>query len=147
MKKNIVIIIAVLLAATAIVTAVYLNSREEIGPGQIMISSGSGTTKIDMKTLDLEPVSGTITKKNGETKKIDSTGYRLGDISSLVNITDYSEISVYADDEYSATVSREELEDDANTWLIEDDEGIRLVVLGDTYSGRDVKNVKRIEIR
>ena len=65
----------------------------------------------------------------------------------MVNITDYSEICVYADDEYNATVKRDEPGITDNAWLIEDEEGIRLVVFGDADSKRDVKRVQRIEIR
>ena len=147
MKKRIIIIISVLLAITAVITGIYMISRDKVAPGSILIISDNGKTTVRMEDLTLTPVKGSITNKKGETKEIDAEGYRLTDIPVLTGITGYADITVYADDEYSATVSAEDMSDPDKAWLIKSDESIRLIVFGDSDSKRDVKNVVRIVIR
>jgi len=147
MKKRI-IIAAVLLVLTAIVAVVYLRSRDTVKPGDILIKAPTGDVTVSLESLELSHVSGSITNKKGETKKIDSEGYALSKIPSCAQVADYSELTIYADDEYSAVVTKDELDQSGdNAWLIKDKDSIRLVVFGDSDSKRDVKNVVRIEIK
>ncbi len=146
MKKRIVII-SVLLIITASLVFIYLRSRPSVNAGDILIRSQKGDLTVALKDLDLVDVHGSIKNKKGETKEIDSKGIALSQIPSLAGISDYSELSVFADDEYKAVMSGEELKQPDNAWLImTDDGGIRLVVFNDTDSKRDVKNVVRVEV-
>ncbi len=147
MKKRIIIIISVLLALTAVFTIYHLCTRESVKSGEILVKSSSASTTINTAELQLVEVSGETVNKKGEVKKINAVGYPVSDIPALCNITDYSELTVYSDDEYHADISREELDDHEKAWLISDEGSMRLIVFGDTDSKRNVKNVVRIEIR
>ena len=146
MKKRITVI-SILLFVTIILSFIYLHFRQTVKPGDILIKSEKGEMTVSLSDLSLSHVSGSITNKKGETKKIDSEGYALADLPSLTGINDYSEISVHADDEYSAVLTKDELSSGDKAWLIENDDSIRLVVFDDKDSKRDVKNVVRIEIK
>ena len=70
----------------------------------------------------------------------------LSEIPLLADMSDYSVITLYSDDEYKATITREELESGADAWRIIGEEDIRLYVFTDKDSKRNVKNVVRIAI-
>ncbi len=147
MKKKIIIIISILLVVTAIIASVYAFSRPKIESGSILLTTASGDITINFNELSLSKVEGETVNKKGETKKISTTGYPMSDIPSLAGITEYSELSVFSDDEYHADILKDELAKSDRAWLIREDDSIRLVVFGDSDSKRNVKNVVRIEIR
>lgn len=146
MKKRIIIVLALLLV-TALLCVIYLRGRDNTKSGEILVKTASGDISISLDTLSCSPVNGTITNKKGETKEIDSEGVLLFDIPSLTEDSSWSEMKVYADDEYNAVVSKDETEAAENAWLIKNDGSVRLVVFGDKDSKRDVKNVVQIEIK
>ncbi len=146
MKKKLLIIIPLLLL-TAVLSFIYLRSRDTVNAGDILVKSSAGEMTLTFDNINLSHVSGQITNKKAETKDIDSNGLAISEIPSLAGINDYSGITVYADDEYSAYISAEEASESDKAWLIKNDESIRLVVFGDPDSKRDVKNVVRIEIK
>ena len=147
MKIKIIIIISILLAVTAVIAAVYAFSRTKVENGSILLKTDSGDKTISFSELPLSKVEGETVNKKGETKKISTTGYPVSDIPSLAGITEYSELSVFSDDEYHADISKDELAGSDRAWLIWENDSIRLVVFGDSDSKRNVKNVVRIEIR
>ena len=145
MKKRIAVI-SVLLVLTAILSVIYLRSRDSVKPGSIIVQSKDKSATIQLSDMDMKHVNGTITNKKGETKEIDSEGILLADIPSLLPADDYSRITVISDDEYKADLDRDELGGSVEAWLVQNDGSIRLVVFGDKDSKRDVKNVVRVEI-
>ena len=147
MKKRIIFIISILLAVTAIIASVYAFSRPKIESGSILLTTPSGDITINFSELTLSKVEGETVNKKGETKKISTTGFPVSDIPSLAGITEYSELSVFSDDEYHADILKDELAKSDRAWLVREDDSIRLVVFGDSDSKRNVKNVVRIEIR
>ena len=146
MKKKSLIVIAALLVITAIITCVYLNTRTKTAEGDILLVSSGKEVTIHFNELPLTDVSGETVNKKGETKTIKGKGFPLSGIPSLAGESDYSEMTVYADDEYNASISKDELSGDDNAFLIEDEKGIRMVVFGGP-ADRAVKNVVRIEIK
>ena len=146
MKKKSLIVIAALLVITAITTCVYLNTRTKTSEGDILLVSSGKEVTIHFNELPLTDVSGETVNKKGETKTIKGKGFPLSGIPSLAGESDYSEMTVYADDEYNASISKDELSGDDNAFLIEDEKGIRMVVFGGP-ADRAVKNVVRIEIK
>lgn len=145
MKKRLFIIIPILIL-TGILSFIYLRTRQSVPAGNILIKSPVGETMVDLFALKLSEVKGQITNKKGETKDIDSEGIGLEDIPALAGVSEYTDMTVYADDEYNAVISKDELVP-KNAWLIKNDGSVRLVVFKDTDSKRDVKNVVRIEIK
>ncbi|MBQ6128785.1 MAG: hypothetical protein IJI51_03915 [Lachnospiraceae bacterium] len=145
MKKKSLIVIAALLVITAITTCIYLNSRSKTAEGDILLVSSGKEVTVHFNDLPLTDVSGETINKKGETKTIEGKGFPLSGIPSLAGVSDYSEMTVYADDEYNTSISKEELSGDDNAFLIEDEKGIRMVVFGGP-ADRAVKNVVRIEI-
>ena len=146
MKKKSLIVIAALLVITAIITCVYLNLRSKTAEGDILLVSSGKEVTIHFNELPLTDVSGETVNKKGETKTINGKGFPLSGIPSLAGESDYSEMTVYANDEYNASISKDELSGDDNAFLIEDEKGIRMVVFGGP-ADRAVKNVVRIEIK
>jgi hypothetical protein len=96
---------------------------------------------VDISKLKLTSFSGTTVNGKGDKKDVSGEGIKLADV---INTSDYSEVSVIADDAYSATVKSEDME---NAWLQIEEGEARLIVLGDTDSKRNVKHVVRIEVR
>ena len=144
MKKRIGIA-AILLLFTAVLVFIYLRSRDTVKPGDLLIKSAGGDVAVTFEDLNLTHVTGEITNKKGETKTIESEGIALADIPGLAGVSDYSEISVYA--EYNAVLSKDEALVPDKAWLIKNDDSIRLIVFDDPDAKRDVKNVVRVEIK
>lgn len=145
MKKKGLIAVAALLVITAAVTIAYLCTRTKTAEGDILVRYASSESTIHFNDLPLTDVSGETTNKKGETKTIEGKGYPLLSVPDLVNADGYSKISVYADDEYHADLTSEELAANDNAFLIKDEKGIRFVVFGGP-ADLAVKNVVRIEI-
>ena len=148
MKKRILTVISLLLALTSFCGAIYLGQREHVDTGSILVKAPSDEFTITMNDLPLTKVEGETVNKKGETKKISAAGYELAYFPSLAGVDNYTEISVYSDDEYHADISADELlADISKAWIILEEDVPRLIVFGDTDSKRNVKNVVRIEIK
>ena len=139
--KKIVITIICLLVVTAGIVCFYLAGRDKVASGDLLLRSGENEVTVTLKDQNLSRVTGQMKNKKGEVKNIDSEGLPLSSVPSIIGVSDYSQIVVYA------TVTKGELDAGADAWLITDDDSIRLVVLDDTDSKRNVKNAVRVEIR
>lgn len=144
-KKNlnaiIVIVIIVLLGLTVGAACFFLRDREEVPEHSLVLVSGGKESTVDIDKLELTHFSGTTVNGKGEEKSIDADGIKLSDV---IDVSNYTEASVVADDSYSATVKKEEMD---QAWLEIEEGSARLIVLGDTDSKRNVKNVVRIEVK
>lgn len=146
MKKKLFIIIPILVL-TAVLSVIYLRSRDSVKAGDILIRSSVKEMTVSLDDLEMTNVSGEVRNKKGETKQIDSEGIAISKIPSIAGVSEYTVVSVYADDEYNATLTKEELDVPDKAWLIKTGDGARLIVFDDPDSKRDVKNVVRIEIK
>ncbi len=147
MKKRIIITILILLALTAVISTTYLCTRKTVNKGSLLVGTPSGEVTLSMSDLPLSDVEGETVNKKGETKKINAKGFAVADIPPLAGMSDYSEITLYSDDEYHADITRSELADHDKAWLIDDEGSFRLIVFGDSDSKRNVKNVVRAKIK
>ncbi len=134
MKKKITIGIIILVILTAIFAIIHLTTRTPDIEGSVLVNGA----EVKLSDLDYENVTGSVKNGKGEVKEIDADGIKLADILS----DDYDTVKVTASDEYSATVSADEID---NAYLILEDGTLRLIVFGDENSKRDVKNVVRID--
>ena len=140
-KKLIIIVIIVLCAISACTFWWYLSSRSETKEAALTVVSGGSEKEVDVDGLSLTHFSGTVVNGKGEKKDIEAEGVKLSDV---IDAADYSEVTVTADDSYSASVKKEELE---NAWLEVNKGEVTLYVFGDENSKRNVRNVVRIEAK
>ena len=150
MKKNklIIIILAVLVVITAALTAAHLATRQQAVENGLQIVWQGKTTVVALDKLTLTAVQGTTVNGKGETQNIDGAGISLSDLLAQAGVPteEFTAVQVVSDDEYTATLQREEVYEEGKAYLLVDEEGARLVVFGDDNSKRRVKNVVRITL-
>ena len=139
-KKIVMIVTAVLLAITAIAAVIWLNIRPTVSEGAIVLVKNGTEQILDLSVLTLTDIDGTIVNGKGEERRINGKGIHLSDITGASGFT---QVRFTADDEYSAVVQADELD---NAWLLISDDSAGLIVFGDSNAKRDVKNVVRIEV-
>ncbi|SEP98256.1 hypothetical protein SAMN02910369_00965 [Lachnospiraceae bacterium NE2001] len=140
-KKIILIVIIVLLVVLAGSVWWYLGSRSETPENAITLVKNEKEELVDISKLSLTSFSGKTVNGKGEEKDVSGEGIKLADV---ISTSDFSEVSVIAEDAYSATVKKEDMD---NAWLQIEEGTARLIVLGDSDSKRNVKNVVRIEVK
>lgn len=142
------IIVIALVLITAIVAVFYLNTRTAAPKGTLLIEYGGQTLELPLEQLKLTAVHGTVVNGRGEERTVDAQGILLSQVLREAGVTDFSEVTVTADDEYSARVSAEEAAETGKVYLIRQDEGgMQLIVFGDGNSKRNVSNVVRLSVR
>ena len=149
MKKHklAIIIIAVLVLLTAVLTVVHLTTREQGQEGAIQVVQNGKTELVYLE--DLKPVAqvqGTVVNNAGEEKKIDGRGILVSDVLKLAGVTADNEVKVTADDEYTVSLTAEEVAEEGKAWLLIEDGTLRLIVFGDQGAKRNVKNVVRLTV-
>lgn len=82
----------------------------------------------------------------GEEREVEAPGILIKDILEENGITDYSEVTVIADDSYSARITEEEIKEETKAYLLKEEDSLRLIVFGDENSKRNVKNVVEIVV-
>jgi len=145
-KHRAVIFIAILLIITGIMALIHFNTRKEVPEGAIEVTYGEEIYTVDIRELTFEQVSGVRVNGKGEEKTVEATGILLKDVFAGIGITEFGEVSVLADDAYSANLTKEEVEADSKAYLIQEEgeERLRLIVFGDKDSKRSVSNVAQI---
>lgn len=137
-KKIVIVILTALVVLTAALTTIHFSTRDTVPKGSIMVSQNGDSRYVDLSDYSLTQVTGTTINGKGEERIIDAQGIPLGQLAD----GSFQTVTVVSDDEYSAQVGAEEME---NAYLIADNDTARLVVFGDKNSKRDVKNVVKIE--
>ena len=146
-KKTLIWIIAAIAVVTAVLAVVHLTTRQAPDGDSVLVTAGGKTVAVSGKDLAFVPVEGTTVNGKGEEKQISGEGIALRDLLNKAGVGAAGQVTVYADDEYSAAVSADELAEEGRVWLLHTEEGFRLIVFGDGNSKRDVKNVARIEVQ
>ena len=148
MKTNKVkIFVIVLVSLTIIVALLHLNTREDVAEGTLLLTIGDESVTIDISKFDYEQVTGIRMNGKGEELEVNAPGISLKSILKQEKIQDYTKVTVFSNDSYSAEVLAEEVEMDSKVFLIvEEEKTLRLVVFGDTNSKRSVSNVVQIVI-
>ena len=150
MKKAEPVKIAViaLVLVTAIVAVVYLAVRPTTPEGMLRIETGGRVTELSLERLELIPVQGTVVNGKGEERTIDAQGVLLSEVLREAGISEFAEVTVTADDAYSAAVTAGEIAEPDRVYLIQQDEGrLRLIVFGDSNSKRSVSDVAFLSVK
>ncbi len=138
-KKWIIIILSALVLLTLTLAIFHLRTRETVPEGSVLITQNGDRRYAEPGYFDMVEVTGILVNGKGQTKEINARGIALKELASAP----FESVTVTADDEYSAVVQAEEME---NAFLIlSEDSSVRLVVFGDGNAKRDVKNVVRVE--
>ena len=146
--KLTIIIIAILILLTAVLTVVHLTTREEGQEGAVQVVYNGETTLISLK--DLKPVTsveGTVVNNAGEEKRIAGQGILVRDVLKLAGVELAGELKVTSDDEYTVSLTAEEVAEEGKAWLLIEDGTLRLIVFGDQGTKRNVKNVVRLTVK
>lgn len=152
MKKKISsvqVMVLILLLVTAAAAAFHLTTRAAIPEGALRVELAGGQVKeLSLERLKLVPVQGTVVNGKGEESTINAQGVLLADVLREAGVTEYSVVTVTADDEYSARVTAEETAEPGKVYLIRQEEGgMQMIVFGDENSKRKVSDVVRILVQ
>lgn len=152
MKKSTKIImaaIAALIALTAVFAIIHSTARTEVPDGALLVSCGGEKKYVDLASLDTVSVRGIVVNGKGEKSDVNTQGVPLADVIENAGFDPNGAVTVKvtADDEFSAELSGDELNEDGKAYLVSEDDGsMRLVVFGDSNAGRNVRNVVSVEI-
>ena len=150
MKKAEPVKIAVIVLAliTAIVAIIYLTTRPTAPEGTLRIENGGQVIEFPLERLEMIPVLGTVVNGKGEERTVDAQGVLLSAVLREAGISEFAEVTVTADDAYSAAVTAEEIADSNRVYLIQQDGGgLRLIVFGDSNSKRSVSDVVSLSVK
>lgn len=147
MEKNklIVIILCVLVTLTAVLTVVHLTTREKETKNAIQVVYKDQITTVPLDELTLVPVRGTMVTGKGEQRPIDGMGISVADLLKQAHV-ETGAVTVHSADEYSVTLTAEEVAAENKAWLLIEEGAARLIVFGDENSKRNVKNVVRVTV-
>lgn len=148
-SKIIIAVIAALIALTAVLVIVHSVTRTEVPDGALLVSCGGEKKYVDLNSLDTVHVQGGVVNGKGEKSDIDTQGVPLADVIKNAGFdpSGAAAVKVTADDEFSAELSGDELNEAGKVYIISEDDGsMRLVVFGDSNAKRNVRNVVSVEI-
>lgn len=143
------VMVLILILVTAAAAAFHLTTRAAVPEGVLRVELAGGQTKeLSLEKLKLVPVQGTVVNGKGEESAVDAQGILLSDMLREAGVTEYSVVTVTADDEYSAQVTAEEIAESGKVYLIRQEEGgMQMIVFGDENSKRKVSDVVRLSVQ
>ena len=150
MKKTdpVKMIVIAMVLITALVAIFYLTTRKSIPENTLCIEHGDQAVELSLEQLKLIQVQGTVVNGKGEERTVDAQGILLSEVLREAGITDFSEVTVTADDEYSAVVTVEEIVASDRVYLIQQEKGgMQLTVFGDSNSKRNVSDIARLLVQ
>lgn len=137
--------IAALLLITAAAAALHLSGRVSPPENILCVESGGRAAGLALEELAPQAVRGTAVNGKGEERAIDAQGVLLSDVLAQAGIAQYAQVTVEADDGYSAVVTEGEASaPDRVFLLLKEGERPQLVVFGDPNSRRNVSGVVRL---
>ncbi len=134
------------LLITGIAAGLRLAAHTETQAGTLRIYQGKTCKEVVLASFAEEPISGTLRNGKGEEQQIEGTGVLLSSLLRDAGVTAYDAVTVTADDAYSAVVYAEEIDAGDRVYLMPQDDGIRLLVFGDSNSKRSVTDVVSITV-
>ena len=150
MKKGepVKIAVIVLVLVTAVVAIFYLTTRPTTSEGALRIEKGGQVIELPLERLAFASVHGTTVNGKGEERTIDAQGVLLSEVLREAGISEFTEVTVTADDAYNAVVTAEEIAEPDRVYLVQQDEGgLRLIVFGDSNSKRSVSDVASLSVK
>lgn len=148
-SKIIIAVIAALIALTAVLAIVHSATRTEVPDGALLVNCGGEKKYVDINSINAVHVQGSVVNGKGEKSDIDTQGVPLADVIKNAGFdpNGAAAVKVTADDEFSAELSGDELNEAGKVYLISEDDGsMRLVVFGDSNAKRNVRNIVSVEI-
>lgn len=158
-KKLFTAVVVLVLVATVIGVVIHRNGQNEAGG--IRFISESEQVELSLDKLTITDFSGTLVNGKGETFEHDFSGILLRD--ALLNngfiLQDASVVTVTSADNYSATISGDEILNDDNVYIAtvcdgekvegidEKTNGAEIVVFGDKDSKRCVRYLMEVEVK
>lgn len=141
--------ILILILVTAAVASFYLTIRTAVPEGALRVEFADGkAAELSLEELELVSVQGTVVNGRGEERTINAQGILLSEVLREAGVTDFSMVTVIADDEYSAQVAAEEIAVSGTVYLIQQEAGgMQLIVFGDKNSKRNVSSVARLSVQ
>lgn len=143
-SRKIVIFIGVLVLLTVLAAVIHLSTREQIPEHSIQVTQGDKKRIVDITELDYEVVSGVRVNGKGEEIPVEGDGIALHKLLLELGITEFSKVTVVADDSYRAELLVEEVKEENRAYLMLEDNTLRLIVFKDENSKRSVSDVVKI---
>ena len=140
------LLLAVVLLLTVAAAVFHLSTRKTVLEGYIQLTYAGKETTIALSDFRLYPVQGTIINGKGEQRTVDAEGIAVADVLEFAGITDFTRLTVTAEDAYHADLTAAEAEDTSNTYFIlQETGGVQLIVFCDSNSKRCVSDVVLVE--
>ncbi len=134
--------------AVAAIAVIHFATREQVPEGAIAIHVGENVKYVDPAKLPVVPVQGTVINGKGKEIAVDEQGTELINVlrAAKIDPASVSSVSLTAADEFSATLTGEEINEKGKAYLVPTEEGIKLVVFGDENMKRNVKNIVSVSV-
>lgn len=146
-RKFTVIMIVVLVLLVAVLAVIHLNTRQQAQEGALQVVYDGKTVALNIAELKpVTQVEGSVTNNAGVEKQISGQGIAVSDVLRLAGASPDSAVKITSDDEYSASLTAEEIAQEGKAWLLIEEDSLRLVVFGDDGAKRNVKNVVRLTV-
>lgn len=141
LNKRVLLLLAGLVLLTAVLAALHLTTRTAVPKGTLLVEAQGKTVEAALSELTLSPVRGTVVNGKGEETAIHRQGLLLSELLAHCGVTDFRQVTVTADDAYSAAVTREEILAPDKVYLVMEEDAVQMVVFGDPNSKRRVSGV------
>lgn len=147
-NKTIAIVLVLLALAAAVLAIVHFAIREQVPEGAIAIHMGEDVKYVDPSKLTQVPVKGTVINGKGQEIAVDEQGCELSALlkAAKIDASSIGDVKVTAADEFSASLTKDEVNESGKAYIVNGEEGLQLVVFGDPNMKRNVRNVERIEV-
>ena len=160
MKKQVKIAL-VIVFAVIVGILVFVNRNNSVNSAEnsiaIVVNGESENFEFSESNSDFAAFDAVMTKKNGESFDKNYGGIQLKNIFSQtgIEISENTRISVVCSDNYSVSLTAEEVLKDGNVWLVnqengqplsEDSGNFMLVITMDEFSTRWAKDIAQITV-
>ena len=146
-KKMILIVVGLMVLVTAVFAVVHLNTRTTVPEGSLLIQHQGKDSYVQLEKLTMSEVSGSIVNGKGEQIEVRQPGISIRDvlIAAGIDADKIKGVSAFADDEYSAEISSEEINEQSLAYLAKEEDGtVKLIVFGDPNMKRNVRNIVKL---
>lgn len=146
-NKRRLLAVGLLLGVTALLAVWHLTTRTAVPKGSFLIQYQGKDSYVQMEKLTMSEVSGTIVNGKGEEMKISQPGILVSDVIAAAGVDSASinNVEAVADDEYSASLTGDEIREPAKVYLAREEDGtMKLIVFGDSNMKRNVRNIVKL---